>query len=90
MFPGTTVEDELMLIFKMLGTPTESEWPDILDNEDFKALRLPLFEPQPLISQASRLNVDGLELLTRFLCVSGHDRNPDGRKRVRRMKAVRD
>ncbi|GAU93473.1 hypothetical protein RvY_05408 [Ramazzottius varieornatus] len=74
MFPGSTVEDELMLIFKMLGTPTEFEWPDILENEDFKALRLPVFEPQPLINQASRLNVDGLELLTRFLCYNVRQR----------------
>jgi serine/threonine protein kinase len=29
LFPGSTVEDELHLIFKVLGTPHEDNWPGI-------------------------------------------------------------
>ncbi|OQV24313.1 Cyclin-dependent kinase 17 [Hypsibius exemplaris] len=74
MFPGSTTEDEMHLIFKMLGTPTESEWPDIIENEEFKNLSLPFFEPQPLINQVPRLDLDGLDLLTRFLCYNVRQR----------------
>lgn len=71
MFPGSTVEDEMHLIFKMLGTPTEVEWPQINDHSEFKTLVLPFYEPQPLITQVPRLDLDGLDLLARFLCVGG-------------------
>ncbi|XP_055338325.1 cyclin-dependent kinase 18-like isoform X4 [Paramacrobiotus metropolitanus] len=74
MFPGSTTEDEMHLIFKMLGTPTEGEWPHIQESEEFKALGLPFYEPQPLINQVPRLDLDGLDLITRFLCYNVRQR----------------
>uniref|UniRef100_A0A7N9ASD7 Cyclin dependent kinase 16 n=1 Tax=Mastacembelus armatus TaxID=205130 RepID=A0A7N9ASD7_9TELE len=35
LFPGSTVEEELHFIFKLLGTPTEQSWPGISSNEEF-------------------------------------------------------
>ena len=35
MFPGSTAENELTLIFKMLGTPNDRNWPGILQNQSF-------------------------------------------------------
>jgi cyclin-dependent kinase len=29
LFPGTSEQDELIRIFKLLGTPSKSDWPDI-------------------------------------------------------------
>ena len=35
MFPGSTAENELTLIFKMLGTPNDRSWPGVLQNQSF-------------------------------------------------------
>uniref|UniRef100_A0A8C6PNX1 cyclin-dependent kinase n=1 Tax=Nothobranchius furzeri TaxID=105023 RepID=A0A8C6PNX1_NOTFU len=49
LFPGSTVEDELHLIFRLLGTPTEDTWPGISSYESKKrisadeAMRHPYF-----------------------------------------------
>uniref|UniRef100_A0AAX7UEI1 Protein kinase domain-containing protein n=1 Tax=Astatotilapia calliptera TaxID=8154 RepID=A0AAX7UEI1_ASTCA len=37
LFPGSTVEDELHLIFRLLGTPTEENWPGISSIEEISA-----------------------------------------------------
>uniref|UniRef100_A0A8C2HGK2 Cyclin-dependent kinase 17 n=1 Tax=Cyprinus carpio TaxID=7962 RepID=A0A8C2HGK2_CYPCA len=37
LFPGSTVEDELHLIFRLLGTPTEDNWPGISSIEEISA-----------------------------------------------------
>jgi len=67
LFPGSTVEDELHLIFKVLGSPTEEEWPGITKSEDFLTYRFPVYPPENLIGRAPRLDTDGISLLTSFL-----------------------
>jgi len=67
LFPGSTVEDELHLIFKVLGTPQPSVWPGIQSNEEFLSFNFPHYEPEPLINHAPRLDADGLDLLAKFL-----------------------
>uniref|UniRef100_A0A8C4WUL3 cyclin-dependent kinase n=1 Tax=Eptatretus burgeri TaxID=7764 RepID=A0A8C4WUL3_EPTBU len=67
LFPGSTVEDELHLIFRMLGTPVEDTWPGIYSNEEFKTYGFPKYRPEPLINHAPRLDVEGLDLLSKFL-----------------------
>ncbi|XP_043933539.1 cyclin-dependent kinase 17-like isoform X2 [Protopterus annectens] len=67
LFPGSTVEDQLHLIFKILGTPTEETWPAVFLNEEFKAYNFPRYKPEPLINNAPRLENDGLELLSKLL-----------------------
>ena len=54
IFPGSTVEDELHLIFKTLGTPTDDMFPGISTNEEFLSYNLPHYEPEPLINIAPR------------------------------------
>ena len=54
LFPGSTVEDELHLIFKILGTPTDYTWPQIAQHEDFIAYNFPHYEAEPLINHAPR------------------------------------
>ncbi|KAK1906329.1 Cyclin-dependent kinase 17 [Dissostichus eleginoides] len=67
LFPGSTVEDELHLIFRLLGTPTEDNWPGITSIDEFKSHSFPKYKPQPLINNAPRLDSEGIELLLSFL-----------------------
>uniref|UniRef100_A0A3B1KLR3 Cyclin dependent kinase 16 n=1 Tax=Astyanax mexicanus TaxID=7994 RepID=A0A3B1KLR3_ASTMX len=43
LFPGSTVEEELHFIFKLLGTPTEETWPGITSNEEFISYNYPRY-----------------------------------------------
>ncbi|KAI4826237.1 hypothetical protein KUCAC02_021878 [Chaenocephalus aceratus] len=47
LFPGSTVEDELHLIFRLLGTPTEDSWPGISSMDEFKSYKFPKYKIQP-------------------------------------------
>merc|ERR1712167_126312 len=37
MFPGECEIDELFKIFRMLGTPTDNEWPGVTQLQDYNA-----------------------------------------------------
>lgn len=65
LFPGSTVEDELHLIFKTLGTPNKNMLP-----LSYYDLNIPYYFPESLAHRVSRLDVEGLELLLKFLTVS--------------------
>uniref|UniRef100_A0A4W5PEE2 cyclin-dependent kinase n=1 Tax=Hucho hucho TaxID=62062 RepID=A0A4W5PEE2_9TELE len=67
LFPGSTVEDELHLIFRLLGTPTEDSWPGISSMDEFKSYKFPKYKTQALINHAPRLDTDGIDLLLSFL-----------------------
>uniref|UniRef100_A0AAZ3P1C7 cyclin-dependent kinase n=1 Tax=Oncorhynchus tshawytscha TaxID=74940 RepID=A0AAZ3P1C7_ONCTS len=67
LFPGSAVEDELHLIFRLLGTPSEDSWPGISSMDEFKSYKFPKYKTQPLINHAPRLDTDGIELLLSFL-----------------------
>ncbi|KAL7063683.1 hypothetical protein AAHC03_01956 [Spirometra sp. Aus1] len=48
LFPGSTVEEELTLIFKRLGTPTEATWPGVTDHPQFsKSLKYGPYSVDP-------------------------------------------
>ncbi|NXH93876.1 CKD18 kinase, partial [Pachycephala philippinensis] len=65
MFPGSTVKEELHLIFRLLGTPTEDSWPGITSNEEFRAYN---FTHSGFISPLfPRLDSEGIDLLTNLL-----------------------
>lgn len=38
LFPGNDVEDQLKRIFKLLGTPTEESWPEMVTLPDYKPM----------------------------------------------------
>ncbi|CAH2221016.1 cyclin-dependent kinase 18 [Pelobates cultripes] len=67
MFPGSTVKEELHLIFRLLGTPTEETWPEISANKEFKAYCFPQYRPQPLKNHTPRLDSEGIDLLSSLL-----------------------
>lgn len=54
LFPGSTVEDELYYIFKILGTPTEENFPGISKNEEFLSYNFSQYESENLINVAPR------------------------------------
>lgn len=47
LFPGSSEEDQLIRIFRLLGTPTEETWPSMATLPDFKN-DFPVHEPTPL------------------------------------------
>ncbi|XP_069040406.1 cyclin-dependent kinase 16 isoform X3 [Lepisosteus oculatus] len=82
LFPGSTVEEELHFIFKLLGTPTEETWPGIGSNEDFISFNYPRYRADNLHSHTPRLDSDGVELLSKLLQF-------EGRKRISADEAMR-
>ncbi|GFR62033.1 cyclin-dependent kinase [Elysia marginata] len=67
LFPGSTVEDELHLIFRTLGKPTEDSMPGISKNDDFLTYDFPTYQADSLITIAPRLDNDGLDVLAKYL-----------------------
>lgn len=74
LFPGSTVEEELHFIFKLLGTPTEQSWPGISSNEEFVTYNYPQYRADTLSNHTPRLSSEGVELLSEFLQFEGKKR----------------
>ncbi|KAJ1621026.1 protein serine/threonine kinase [Pavlovales sp. CCMP2436] len=66
LFPGSSEEDQLVRIFRLLGTPSEENWPSMSELPDYKT-DYPHYEPQPLSKICPRLDAVGLELLGHML-----------------------
>ncbi|XP_028302559.1 cyclin-dependent kinase 18 [Gouania willdenowi] len=67
IFPGATVKEELHLVFRLMGTPTEDTWPGISSNEEFCSYLFPQYIPQVLLNHMPRLDLDGIDLLSALL-----------------------
>ena len=71
LFPGATVEDELQLIFRTLGTPTEETWNGVGLIEEFVQYSYPVQRGESLLGRAPRLAQDSAHsLLNKFLLVN--------------------
>ncbi|EEB06770.1 CMGC/CDK/CDK5 protein kinase Pef1 [Schizosaccharomyces japonicus yFS275] len=66
LFPGTDNEDQLLKIFRLMGTPTEQTWPGVSRLPDYKPT-FPFYPPQDLASMFPGLDGLGLDLLQRML-----------------------
>jgi len=66
LFPGSSEQDQLIRIFKLLGTPTPESWPGIVELPDYRA-DSPMFPPQPLTSAIRSLDPVGIDLLNSML-----------------------
>lgn len=62
LFPGTTNEDELQRIFRLMGTPSESTWPQISRFTEYKST-WPIYATQDLGSILPQMEPDALDLL---------------------------
>ncbi|XP_020237774.1 cyclin-dependent kinase B1-1 [Cajanus cajan] len=65
LFPGDSEFQQLINIFKMLGTPTEEQWPGVTSLRDWHVY--PRWEPQSLARNVPTLGPDGLDLLSKML-----------------------
>jgi len=66
LFPGSSDSDQLLKIFKTLGTPTPKTWPSITELPDYKT-NFPIYPPVQLKKMVRRLDANGIDLLSRML-----------------------
>lgn len=66
LFPGTTNEDQLQKIFRLMGTPMERSWPGISQLPEYKA-NFPSYSTQNLRAFMPQLDDQALNLLTQML-----------------------
>jgi len=66
LFPGTNSSDQLMKIFKLMGTPNSTTWAGIVDLPDYKT-DFPIHPVQKLTTIVPGLDVDGYDLLDKML-----------------------
>eukprot|EP00108_Taenia_solium_P000330 TsM_000108600 transcript=TsM_000108600 gene=TsM_000108600 len=72
LFPGSTVEEELTLIFKRLGTPTETSWPGVTTHPHFsKALTYGPYPPVGRFPLSPQFSSSGQALLSKLLVYPG-------------------
>ncbi|SPO02719.1 probable PHO85 - cyclin-dependent protein kinase [Cephalotrichum gorgonifer] len=78
LFPGTTNEDQIVRIFRIMGTPTERTWPGITQFPEYKP-NFQMYATQDLRQILPQIDQDGIDLLQRMLQVrpefriSAHD-----------------
>jgi serine/threonine protein kinase len=66
LFPGDSEIDEIFKIFKILGTPTEEDWPEVVTFPDYKPT-FPIWKKMNLAEVVPGLDENGYDLLSQFL-----------------------
>ncbi|TGO09887.1 hypothetical protein BTUL_0151g00290 [Botrytis tulipae] len=78
LFPGTTNEDQLVRIFRIMGTPSERTWPGISQFTEYKS-NFQMYATQDLRVILPQIDAVGIDLLQRMLQlrpelrISAHD-----------------
>lgn len=62
IFPGQNEQDQLLRIFKILGTPSQPTWPSLVDLPSYKT-DFPIYESTELSFLFPKLDALGLDLL---------------------------
>lgn len=70
LFPGSAVDEQLLLIFHVLGTPSPQLHPSICNSPAFKNYKFPHYYPAHLPNICPRIDQTSLDLLLRLLQVS--------------------
>eukprot|EP00456_Euglypha_rotunda_P025000 TRINITY_DN2031_c0_g1_i10.p1 TRINITY_DN2031_c0_g1~~TRINITY_DN2031_c0_g1_i10.p1 ORF type:complete len:157 (+),score=14.72 TRINITY_DN2031_c0_g1_i10:437-907(+) len=81
LFCGASDPDQLVKIFKYLGTPTPRDWPDIVKLPGYKP-DLPRYKGESLEKVVPRLDKKGIDLLQKML-------QPDPKKRLTAEAAMK-
>lgn len=68
LFPGTTNEDQIIRIFRIMGTPTERTWPGLSQFPEYKTT-WQMYATQPLSTILPQIDPLGIDLLQRMLQV---------------------
>lgn len=66
LFPGTTNEDQLIKIFRIMGTPTEHTWPGVSQYSEYRK-NFPFYSPQDMSHILPMIDSIGMDLLKRML-----------------------
>eukprot|EP01113_Clastostelium_recurvatum_P018313 TRINITY_DN215_c0_g1_i1.p1 TRINITY_DN215_c0_g1~~TRINITY_DN215_c0_g1_i1.p1 ORF type:complete len:297 (+),score=80.47 TRINITY_DN215_c0_g1_i1:101-991(+) len=66
LFPGSGTSDQLIRIFKIMGTPTEETWPSLSEMPEYKP-DFPVYPAQNLANIVHGLDDKGMNLLQRML-----------------------
>ncbi|KAK9768099.1 cyclin-dependent kinase 5 [Basidiobolus ranarum] len=66
LFPGTSINDQLMRIFKVQGTPTEEMWPGVSQLPDYKK-DFPVYQKVALETLIPKLDPLGIDLINKLL-----------------------
>jgi cyclin-dependent kinase len=68
LFPGASEQDQLVRIFKILGTPTKESWPNMVDTPAYKrGTELPKYAAQELSKVLPTMEEAGVNLLQEML-----------------------
>ncbi|KAG0473580.1 hypothetical protein HPP92_015437 [Vanilla planifolia] len=65
LFPGDSELQQLLHIFRLLGTPTEEQWPGVSSLRDWH--EYPQWKPQSLSRAVPSLEPEGIDLLSKML-----------------------
>ncbi|RUO96169.1 serine/threonine-protein kinase pef1 [Jimgerdemannia flammicorona] len=71
LFPGTTNEDQLLKIFRLMGTPTEATWPTVSQFTEYRK-NFPVYPAQTIAQILPMIDVYGMDLLNRMLQYQPH------------------
>ncbi|KAJ1357752.1 choline-phosphate cytidylyltransferase [Parelaphostrongylus tenuis] len=74
LFPGSTTDEQLGLIFRTLGSPRSDRHPTICARPAYAPFAQKVYNPEPLTRQIPRLDASGYDLLLKFLQYEGRDR----------------
>lgn len=69
MFPGSTTDEQLNLIFQTLGTPTKDKHQNLCEFAMFKNAKFKIYKPKPIIRLAPRIDHQSADLLEKLLQV---------------------
>jgi hypothetical protein len=73
LFMGDSEIDQIFKIFKVLGTPTDGNWPDALKLPDFKAT-FPKWKGVPMSEHTQGLDEVALDLLNGMVALDPNKR----------------
>ena len=73
LFPGQQNEDQLIRIFRLMGTPTPETWPDVVNYAEWKPV-FPYYAPMNLGSVLPQIDDLGMDLLNKMLRLQPHER----------------
>lgn len=74
LFPGSAVEEQLLLIFHVLGTPSSNTHPSICNSPAFRSYKFPHYYPTHLPNLCPRIDQTSHDLLLRLLQYEGRSR----------------
>lgn len=73
LFPGTSEQDQLQMIWKILGTPTPEQWPQIVELPEYKT-DWPKCDPVPWSRISGGIEASGVDLLSQMLVCDPNQR----------------